>query len=100
MTYEHWSAITATIDSCHWENPPSQAPSTLFVGHFIVVFSYVVDGNPYCGEFYSSHAWEKGMDLMILYNPQNLGESIACDESQSEAALEWIFGLLEWIDLS
>lgn len=101
MTYEHWCVITATIHSCDWENPPSQAPSTLFVGHFIVAFSYVVDGNNYGGEFYSSHAWEKGTDLAILYNPQNPGESSACDddESQSEAALEWIFGVLERFDV-
>ena len=101
MTYENWPVITATINSCDWENPPSLAPSTLFVGHYYVVFSYVVDGNHYSGEFHSSRAWGKGTDLIILYNPQNPGESIVCDddESQSEAALRWIFGLLEWLDL-
>jgi hypothetical protein len=101
MTYEHWSVITATIQSCDWQNPPSQAPSTLFVGHFIVVFSYVIGGNNYSGKFYSSHDWVKGTDLMILYNPQNPVESSICDddESQSEAAIRWIFGLLEWIDV-
>jgi hypothetical protein len=98
MTCEHWPVITATIRSCDWENPPSQTPSTLFVGHFIVVFSYVVDGNSCVGKFYSSREWVQGTDLLILYNPQNPAESSVCDddESQSGAALKWILGLLEW----
>jgi hypothetical protein len=91
--------ITATIQSCDWKNPPSQAPSTLFVGYFTVIFSYVVGGNNYSGKCYSSREWAKGTDLMILYNPQNPAESSVCDddESQSETALRWIFGLLEWL---
>jgi len=101
MTYEHWSEITATIQSCDWENPPSQAPSTLFVGHFIVVFSYIADGNNYRAAFCSSHEWGKGTDLIILYNPQNPEEHSVCesDESQAEAAIECFFGLLEWLDV-
>jgi len=96
MTYEDWSMISATVQSCEWENPPSQAPSSLFVGHFTVALSYAVDGIHYSGKFYSSHEWEKWTDLMILYNPQNPTESVACDddESQSGAALEWTLGLL------
>jgi hypothetical protein len=38
---------------------------------------------------------------MILYNPQDPGESSVCDdiESQSDAALRRIFRLLEWTDV-
>ena len=97
MTHENWSVITATIDSCHWEDPSSQAPGTLFVGHFVVVYSYAVDGKLYTGKFYSSHEWENGTDLTALYDPQDPAECTACDDdqSQSEAAVEWICGFLE-----
>ena len=96
MRYEHWSVMQAMIQSCDWEDPPSQASSALFVGYFIVVYSYIVDGRHYRGEFYCSHEWVKEADLMILYNPQNPGESIACDDDDSEsgAALEWILEFL------
>jgi hypothetical protein len=102
MNYEHWSVTAAMIDGCEWENPPSQAATTLLVGHFTVAYSYVVDGNCYSGEFHSPRAWEKGTELTILYNPEVSGESLVCDgdESESSAAVEWVFGLLEMIDLS
>jgi hypothetical protein len=97
MTNGLWSISTATILSCEWENSPSQAPSSLFVGHYSVAFSYVVDGNPYTGQFYSSRDWEKGVDLPVLYNPQKPSENIVCDddESQTGAALEWILGFVD-----
>jgi hypothetical protein len=85
MTYENWHVLTATIDSCDWEAPLSHTPSPLFVGHFIVAFSYAVDGNRYSGEFRSLHEWEKGTDITILYNPQNPGECVAMTgEEKSE----------------
>jgi hypothetical protein len=101
MTYEHWSLMTTMIDGCHWQNPSSRTPSTLFVGHFILAYSYVVDGKRYSGEFHSPRAWEKGTDLMVLYNPENPRESIVCDgdESESSTAINWVFGLLEMIGL-
>ena len=97
MTTELWPITTGTIQSCEWEDPPSQAPSSLFVGHCKVSFSYVVAGATYSGEFYSSREWEKGMDLPMLYNPRTPGESAACDddESQAGAALECILGFID-----
>src|SRR5258708_1048288 len=71
MSYEYWLVTTATIDSCEWKDPPSETPSSLFVGCFTVVFSYAVDGNHYRGIFHSSHAWEIETEVGILYNPQN-----------------------------
>jgi len=101
MAYEHWLATTATIRSCDWEGPPSQTPSSLFVGHFTVAFSYAVDGNHYRGKFHSSHAWEKETEVEILYNPKDPIESSVCDEDESqivptlvECALEFLGGLL------
>jgi hypothetical protein len=99
MNREHWSVMTAIIDGCYWEDPASKVPSTLFVGHYIVAYSYSVDGNRHRSEFHSSHVWEKGTDLMIAYNPKNQGESIVCedDESEQSAAVEGVFGVLEVI---
>jgi len=100
MAYEGWTLATATIKSCAWENPPSQSPSSLFVGHFTVAFSFVVDRNRYSGKFYSSREWEKETEVPILYNPQNPVESCVCDEEESsiipvfECALELLGGLI------
>jgi len=87
---------TATIQNCRWEDPPSLGPSSLFVGHFIVAFSYVVDGVHHSGEFYSSRAWKDGAELLICYNPHDPEEHSDPDdhESQTGATLECI---LEWI---
>lgn len=97
MTNELWSISTATVQSCEWVDFPSQAPSSLFVGHYRVAFSYVVAGNSYISQFYSSGEWEKGMEVPILYNPQRPGESAVCDDeaSQAGAALEWILGFID-----
>jgi hypothetical protein len=100
MTNEHWLVTTATINSCAWEDPPSQTPSSLFVGHFTVSLSYAIDGNRYCSKFHSSHAWEKEAEVEILYNPKNPMESSVCDEGESqivpvlECALELLGELL------
>lgn len=83
MGYENWNVGTATIKGCEWEPPPSQTPSSLFVGHFTVAFSYAVDDNRFGGKFYSSHEWEKEADIPILYNPQNPVESCVCDDNES-----------------
>jgi hypothetical protein len=69
MGYEHWIVSTETINSCDWEDPPSQTLSNLFVGHFAIVFSYVVDGNRHFGKFHSSHEWNKDTEVGLLYNP-------------------------------
>ena len=96
MSYEYWLVTTATIDSCEWKDPPSETPSSLFVGCFTVVFSYAVDGNHYRGIFHSSHAWEIETEVGILYNPQNPIESCVCDEAESQIipVLECVFELL------
>jgi len=100
MTYEGWTSTAATIKSCTWEDPPSQAPSSLFVGHYTSTFSYAVDGNHYCGKFYSSHEWGRGAEVPILYNPQNPVENCICDEDESNFtpalafAVELIGGLI------
>jgi hypothetical protein len=70
------------------------------VGHFIVAFSYVVDGISHGGAFYSSHRWEEGAELPILYNPQNPEENRVCDDDESqagavaEAVMGWVFMIL------
>jgi len=84
MAYQDWAETTATIKSCDWENPPSQTPSSLFIGHFTVAFSYAVDGNRYSGKFYSSREWEKGAEVPVLYNPESPVESCVCDEDESQ----------------
>ena len=96
MTYEHWIVTAAAINSCDWEDPPSQTSSSLFVGHFTVVFSYGVDGSHYSGKFYSSHEWEIETEVPILYNPQNPLESCVCDEDESQIvqALDCVLELL------
>lgn len=100
MTYESWTTATATIKGCDWEDPPSQTPGSLFVGHFKVAFSYVADGSRYSGRFYSSHEWGKETEVSILYNPENPVESYVCDEDESqflpvlECALELLGGLM------
>ena len=96
MSYEHWIVSTATINSCEWEDPPSQTPSNLFVGHFKTIFSYVVNGNRYFGKFHSSHEWNKDTEVGLLYNPQNPIESCVCDEDESQIvpALECVLELL------
>jgi hypothetical protein len=100
MAFEDWTSTTATVKSCAWEDPPSQTPSSLFVGHFTVSFSYAVNGNRYGGKFYSSHEWGKEAEVPILYNAQNPVESCVCDEDESEfipvfeCALELLGGLI------
>ena len=96
MTYEHWLVTTATINICEWKDPPSETPSSLFVGYFTVVFSYVVDGTNYRGTFHSSHMWEKETEVGMLYNPQDPVESCVCDEDESQIipVLECVFALL------
>jgi hypothetical protein len=94
MTYENWVVNTATIQSCEWKDAPPRTESSLFVGYFIVCFSYIADDKHFSGKFYSSHAWEKGTDLGMLYNPQNPVENCVCDEYEP---LD-IFDLLEGID--
>jgi hypothetical protein len=84
MAYEDWTFTTARVKSCTWEDPPSQTPSSLFVGHFTVTFSYALDGIGYSGKFYSSHEWGQEAEVQILYNPQNPVECCACDEEESE----------------
>src|SRR5215472_3218543 len=64
MTYENWSVTTATIQSCEWEDAPPQTQSSLFVGYFIVRFSYAADEKQYSGKFYSARGWEKGAVLV------------------------------------
>ena len=96
MAYEHWLVTTATIDSCEWNDPPSDNPSSLFVGYFTVVFSYAVDGKKYCGKFHSSHPWGKETEVGMLYNPQDPVESCVSDEDESQIlpVLECVFALL------
>jgi hypothetical protein len=101
MAYENWLVNTAAVQSCYWADAPSGTKSSLFVGLFIVGFSYAVDDRHYSGKFYSSRAWEKGTVLGMLYNPQNHAECCVCDEDESqmspaaECALELLGGLLE-----
>jgi len=98
MAYEDWVVGTATINGCDWEPPPpSLTPSSLFVGHFTVVFSYVVDGKQYSGKFCSAYEWEKEKEIQILYNPQDPVESGVCDEDESKIipALECVLVLLD-----
>jgi len=95
MTYENWFVSTATIQSCEWVDAPPRTQSSLFAGYFIVGLSYAANDSHYSGKFYSSHAWEKGSVLGVLYNPQNPEENCICDEDQP---LD-IFGLLDGIDL-
>jgi hypothetical protein len=97
MTYEDWLVTAATINSCDWEDPPSQTPASLFVGHFTVAFSYAVGGNRYCGKFHSSRAWGKETEVGLLYNPQNPVESCVCDEDESQivTALECVLVLVD-----
>ena len=93
MTYENWSATTATIQSCEWEDAPPQTQSSLFVGYFIVRFSYAADEKEYSGKFYSSRGWEKGAVLGMLYNPQNPEENCVCDEDESLGIFGWLEGI-------
>ena len=99
MTYENWVTSTATILSCSREDTQSRSPASLFVGHFTVDFSYAFEGKHYRGRFHSSHAWEDGSEVGILYNPGNPVESCACDEDESRtvAVLECALQLLEFL---
>lgn len=63
------------------------------MGYFIVCFSYAAGDKHYSGKFYSSHAWERGTVLGLLYNPQSPEKNFVCDEDEP---LD-IFGLLEGI---
>jgi hypothetical protein len=83
MSYEGWLVTTATINGCEWEEPAAQSPSSLFVGHFTVGFSYAVDNKLYSGTFHSSHGWGKETEVPILYDPQNPMESCVCDDDES-----------------
>ena len=73
---------TATIHSCRWEDSLLRAPSSLFVSHFIVTFSYGVDGIHHKGEFYSSNEWKEGTEMCGLYNPQNPEGNRVCDDGR------------------
>jgi hypothetical protein len=95
MGFEDWPETTATISGCCWEEPPCQGWRSLFVGHFTVAYSYLVDGSQYRGEFYSSFEWKEGTDLPILYNLESPGESCVCDEDERRAACEWVLGFFE-----
>jgi hypothetical protein len=68
------------------------------VSHFIVTFSYGVDGIHHNGEFHSSNEWKEGTEICVLYNPQNPEENSVCDddcnESRGGAAIEFILGML------
>jgi hypothetical protein len=93
MTYENWLVTTATIQSCEWEEAPPQTQSGLFVGYFIVRFSYAAEDKQCSGKFYSSHAWEEGTVLGMLYNPQNPEENCVCDEDESNGIFGWLEGI-------
>ena len=95
MTYENWVATTATIQSCEWHDAPQRTQASLFVGYFAVCFSYTANASHHSGKFYSSHSWEEGTVLGMLYNPQNSEENCVLDEYEP---LD-IFRLLEGIDL-
>jgi hypothetical protein len=100
MAYENWLLATGTIRRCDWENPQSRLPASLLVGYFSVAFSYAVESKQYRGKFHSSHAWENGAEVEVLYNPSNPVESCVCDEDESrtvavvECVLELFLGLL------
>lgn len=66
------------------------------MGHFIVAFSFAVDGNRYSGKFHSPYMWEKEKEISILYNPQNPVECRVCDADESTIApvVECILELL------
>ena len=96
MAYEHWLVSVATVRVCDWEDPPSETSGSLFVGYFTVSFCYSVNDKYYVGRFHSSHGWEKGAEVGILYNPENPTEISVCDEyaSGTEAALGSVLELL------
>jgi hypothetical protein len=52
------------------------------VSHFIVTFSYGVDGIHHKGEFYSSNEWKEGTEMCVLYNPQNPEGNRVCDDGR------------------
>lgn len=87
----------ATIRSCRWDDSASRAPSSLFVGHFVVAFSYVVEEIRHSGEFCSFHEWEEGTDLPILYNPQCPKDYDVCDEADESQALLAAIDLICWM---
>jgi hypothetical protein len=88
MAYEDWTLTTGTIKSCVWENPPSRTPSSLFVGHFTIAFSYTADASRYSGKFYSSREWGIETEVPILYNPRDPMESCVCDGDEDESAFK------------
>jgi hypothetical protein len=83
MTYENWVVNTATVQSCD-SRDAARTQSSLFVGHFVVGFSYAIGDTHYSGKCYSSREWEIGTILGMLYNPQNPEESCVCDEGEGE----------------
>jgi hypothetical protein len=100
MNQSEWPQTEATVYSCGWEATPvdgllSRRFSGIASGHYIVVFSYEVEGNHYSGEFNSSEVWKEGNTFSLHYNPENPEENDQEDERDSplQTAAVWIGGL-------
>lgn len=100
MSQEGWCETTATVYSCGWEETPGRfltfhQLSDLFSGHYIVLYSYVVNGNHYSGEFKSSTEWQEGSSFQLKYNPQNPDETDRQEDSDRPAMtfISWVVGI-------
>lgn len=86
MKRDDWVETTATIYSCGWEDTPFNdlgLKRGFTSGHYIVVFSYTIDGHYYSDEFASSKEWKEGSTIQIKYNPQNPEENDRTDEGNN-----------------
>jgi hypothetical protein len=100
MSNQEWIETTATVYSCGWEDTPSRGfmfrtLSGLFSGHYLIVFSYTVDGNHYSGEFTSEKEWQEGSTFAIKCDPQRPEKN---DQSESEdgpltTILTWVLAI-------
>lgn len=100
MDNQEWIETTATVYSCGWEDTPVDGllRHRLFSvrsGHYIVVFSYTVDGHHYSGEFTSLQEWKEGATFQIKYDFRNPEQNDRTNDEDGPlmTVLAWVGGI-------
>jgi hypothetical protein len=98
---DRWSETTATVFSCGWQETPGRflvfrQLSDLFSGRYLVVFSHMVDGHQYSGEFTSSREWQEGSNFSLRFDPENPERNDRTDPASGPLATiaAWVVGII------
>jgi Protein of unknown function (DUF3592) len=72
MRPSEWKEVEATVFTCGWQNKSGIGAAGLKVdGHYLITFSYEVDGHWYSGEFLNASPLVEGSKFPLRYDPEN-----------------------------